>query len=158
LAAEVAELAGDVVAQSPRAVAAGEVLYIAWNAYGAPLRVRFFGSNRMCRNPLATLAVIAPLWCVVRSAGAGSPVSAFPRAPADRSAHPWRPVSARPARALRHRQPRRDIAGAGASAWWPPRRGGCPGCPAAPRPRGRDPAGPPALAPATAAGTRAQPP
>src|SRR5262249_9671995 len=111
LAAEVAELAGDVVAQSPRAVATGEVLYIAWKAVGLQVQVRFVGSNRMCRNPLATVAVIAPLWCVVRSAGAGSPVSASPRARANRSAHPWRPVSARPARALRHRQPRRDIAG-----------------------------------------------
>src|SRR5215469_2229239 len=51
----------------PLASGAAAVLYIEWKAYGAPLQVRFTGSNRMWRKPLATLATIDPLWSVLWS-------------------------------------------------------------------------------------------
>src|SRR5215470_19214079 len=51
----------------PVEVGAAAVLYIGWKAYGAPLHVRFTGSNRMWRKPLATLATIEPLSPVLLS-------------------------------------------------------------------------------------------
>src|SRR5215470_1938458 len=54
----------------PVEVGAAAVLYIGWKAYGAPLHVRCTGSNRMWRNPLATLATIDPLPPVLWSATA----------------------------------------------------------------------------------------
>src|SRR5215831_18009484 len=54
----------------PSASGAAAVLYIGWKAYGAPLQVRFTGSKRMWRKPLATLATIDPLPPVVWSATA----------------------------------------------------------------------------------------
>src|SRR5262252_2566592 len=51
----------------PPASGAAAVLYIGWKAYGAPLQVRFTGSKRMWRKPLATLATMEPLSPVLRS-------------------------------------------------------------------------------------------
>ena len=67
---EVADLVGhrDVVGvDAPGVAAEFAVEYSGWNAYGASWQVLEFGVYRMWPNPLATDAVIEPLWCVVRS-------------------------------------------------------------------------------------------
>src|SRR5581483_5859107 len=56
-----------VCAAHEERVALVDVENSGWNVYGASLQVFEFGWKSTCLNPLAALAVIEPVWPVVRS-------------------------------------------------------------------------------------------